>query len=204
MKQPIDLFRRKPRQARAEGTIGTILEAAAQILQNRPDDFTTNAVAERAGFGIGTLYQYFPNKDALLMAIAEREAARLVSALKADIDDNRAVDLEERVRAIVRRLIGGFGGRQRARKAVLLAVLKRAPGIAAKPVSEVANHLIDRLLKANDPTVRRPTPAAMFVVTRALVGCIRAAVLEESSLLATREFEDEVVRLVVRALRVDE
>src|SRR5262249_25232913 len=154
------------------------------------DDFTTNAVAERAGFGIGTLYQYFPNKDALLMAIAEREAARLVSALKADIDDNRAVDLEERVRAIVRRLIGGFGGRQRARRAVLLAVLKRAPGIAAKPVSEVANHLIDRLLKANDPTVRRPTPAAMFVVTRALVGCIRAAVLEESSLLATREFED--------------
>ncbi|HLI12648.1 MAG TPA: TetR/AcrR family transcriptional regulator [Alphaproteobacteria bacterium] len=204
MRQVIDLLRKKPQQARAEGTVDTILEAAAQILQTHPDDFTTNRVAERAGFGIGTLYQYFPNKDALLLAIAERESRRIVAAIKAEIDAGAGQPLEARIRALVRRLIGGFGGRQRTRKAVLLAVLRRAgPGVAAKPVAEVANHLIERLLRENSPEIRRPTSAAIFVATRAVAGCIRAAVIEESPLLATREFEDEVVRLMVRALRAD-
>jgi len=76
MKKVQGFQRRRPRQARAQATVDSILEAAAQVLQRGVDDFNTNAVAERAGVSIGTLYQYFPNKDAILVAVARREMAK--------------------------------------------------------------------------------------------------------------------------------
>src|SRR5579871_2625632 len=66
--------RRRPRQARSHATLDAILEAAAQILERRGvGGFTTNHVAERAGVSIGTLYQYFADKDAVLLAALRRE-----------------------------------------------------------------------------------------------------------------------------------
>jgi AcrR family transcriptional regulator len=71
--------RKQPRQARAQHTVEAIIEAAARILEEQGHGgFTTNAVAELAGVSIGTLYQYFPDKDALLGALIARETARLV------------------------------------------------------------------------------------------------------------------------------
>jgi AcrR family transcriptional regulator len=66
--------RRRPKQARSRATWEAIVEAAAQILERRgAEALTTNAVAERAGVSIGTLYQYFPDKQAILAAAARRE-----------------------------------------------------------------------------------------------------------------------------------
>ena len=71
--------RKRPLQARAQQTVEDVVEAAARILEGQGHDgFTTNAVAERAGVSIGTLYQYFPNKEALVGALIARETARLV------------------------------------------------------------------------------------------------------------------------------
>jgi AcrR family transcriptional regulator len=68
--------RRSPKQARSRATRDAILEAASQILErDGAAGYNTNAVAERAGVSIGTLYQYFPDKTAILLAAAEREAA---------------------------------------------------------------------------------------------------------------------------------
>jgi AcrR family transcriptional regulator len=60
--------------------VAVIVEAAARILEtNGFEGFNTNAVAEKAGVSIGSLYQYFPSKNALLSAIIEREAAPLLA-----------------------------------------------------------------------------------------------------------------------------
>ena len=70
--------RKKPVQPRAVETYAWILEAAAQILEAQGiGAFNTNLVAERAGVSIGSLYQYFPGKDALLIALMRREKERL-------------------------------------------------------------------------------------------------------------------------------
>lgn len=80
-KLPLDP-RKSPAQARSIETVRVILEAAARILEARGfEGYTTNAVAERAGVSVGSLYQYFPGKDALTVALIGEETALLVQAL---------------------------------------------------------------------------------------------------------------------------
>lgn len=76
--------RKTPAQSRSIETVSVILEAAARVLEERGfDGYTTNAVAERAGVSVGSLYQYFPNKDALTVALIDRETAELMAKAKA-------------------------------------------------------------------------------------------------------------------------
>ena len=76
--------RKQPKQARARHTVDAIVEASARILEEQGHGgFTTNAVADVAGVSIGTLYQYFPDKDALLGALIARETGRLVEDAEA-------------------------------------------------------------------------------------------------------------------------
>lgn len=66
--------RNVPTQPSSEETVAVIIEAAAQVLEaDGLDGFNTNAVARRAGVSIGSLYQYFPGKDALTAALIRRE-----------------------------------------------------------------------------------------------------------------------------------
>ena len=79
--------RKTPIQARSNATVEAILEAAARILEKDGlDGYTTNAIARRAGVSIGSLYQYFPNKDAitaaLVLADSEDMAARMEQTLR--------------------------------------------------------------------------------------------------------------------------
>jgi AcrR family transcriptional regulator len=68
--------RRRPSQARSRATVEALLEAAARVFETRGyAGATTNRIAERAGVSIGSLYEYFPNKDALLVALMERHIA---------------------------------------------------------------------------------------------------------------------------------
>lgn len=67
-----DSPRRRPRQSRSRETVDVVLEAAAQMFAREGLKTTTNRIAGRAGVSIGSVYQYFPNKQALLYALAER------------------------------------------------------------------------------------------------------------------------------------
>jgi AcrR family transcriptional regulator len=96
--------RKTPRQARAAHTVDSIIEAAAQLLAaGGLAAYTTNGVAARAGVSIGTLYQYFPNKDALMVALIDREQARRVAGVRAVAAALPAgVTLDQLIRAVVR------------------------------------------------------------------------------------------------------
>ena len=79
--------RKLPKQARSETTFDAILEAAAQIFERHGYAAgTTNRIAERAGVSIGSLYQYFPNKDAILLALVHQHLAEGTAALGPHIE----------------------------------------------------------------------------------------------------------------------
>ena len=98
--------RKVPKQARAKETCDAILKAAAQIIAaNGLAGFTTNAVAARAGVSIGSLYQYYPNKDAVMVALIHRsqqQQLHSVGIALSRLGEAGEVSLTAKVRAIVR------------------------------------------------------------------------------------------------------
>ena len=96
--------RRAPVQRRSRDTVATILDAAARVFATHGyARGTTNRIAERAGVSIGSLYEYFPSKDAILAALAEAHVADIRAMLRdavGGLTGGRA-DLETTVRAVV-------------------------------------------------------------------------------------------------------
>jgi AcrR family transcriptional regulator len=174
--------------------VAAILEASTQILEaGGLDAFTTNAVAERAGVSIGTLYQYFADKNAILRTIAEREVEQTLGNVAKALAGEVEPSLEGRLRAVVRAVINAFHGRQRARKAVAQAVM--AQGFSVQLLAPVASFLDAR--GDGNPTYPPLSHEQVFVLSRALMGVVRAAVLEDLSSFKSRAFEDELVRLLL-------
>jgi AcrR family transcriptional regulator len=194
-RQPAEIKRRIPRQERAGATVSVILEAAAQVLEaGGLAGFTTNAVADRAGVSIGTLYQYFADKGAVLHALAEREMRLAIAQVAKALRSEDAASMEERARGVVRAIVNAFHGRLRARKAVVQAVL--AQGMAIETIGPVAAFIAEAgaTTQHGAPAL---SPEQRFVLSRALMGAIRAAVLEEQPFFRSRAFEDELVRLIL-------
>ena len=74
--------RKEPRQARSLATVGVILDATALVMvEEGYDQATTNRIAERAGVSIGSLYQYFPNREAVIGTLNNRTEAELSNAI---------------------------------------------------------------------------------------------------------------------------
>lgn len=84
--------RRRPSQQRSRETVEWIVEAAARVFEREGLDATTNRIAEEAGVSIGSLYQYFPDKHALLDELAIRHLEEGEAALESSWSWVGAVD----------------------------------------------------------------------------------------------------------------
>ena len=97
--------RKSPVQARSTASVSAILEATVQVLLDvGKERLTTTRVAQRAGVSVGTLYQYFPNKSALLQAVLRNHLESVAKALEAVCREERAGPVTE----ILTRLVDTF------------------------------------------------------------------------------------------------
>lgn len=93
--------RKQPKQARSTGLVAVVLEAAVQVLaEEGAQRFTTARVAEKAGVSVGSLYQYFPNKAAILFRLQSDEWRQTTQLLRKILEDASKPPLE-RLRALV-------------------------------------------------------------------------------------------------------
>ena len=102
-RSPIVLEPRKtPVQARSAASVDAILEATIQVLLSEGKErLTTTKVAARAGVSVGTLYQYFPNKSALLQAVLKRHFDQITEAVERVCQEQRGNTLQQMAIALV-------------------------------------------------------------------------------------------------------
>lgn len=94
--------RKRPRQARAAVTLDAIFEATIQLLlDDGPRLLTTTRVARRAGVSVGTMYQYFPHKQALIYALNERYLDVLAGKIENTCSSQRGATLDSMVEAVI-------------------------------------------------------------------------------------------------------
>ena len=94
--------RKSPVQARSAASVDAILEATVQVLlQVGKEQLTTTKVALRAGVSVGTLYQYFPNKSALLKAALKRHMDEVTEAVELVCHEHRGQSLQQMATALI-------------------------------------------------------------------------------------------------------
>ena len=199
MPEPPDFERNSPRQERARQTVRTFFEATAQLLERADDGaVTTNRVAERAGFSIGTLYRYFSDKSSLYRAMAMNEMERQEREICASLAATQATRVADIVRIAVRPTLQPFEGRSAVRRALLKAALN-IPGLGQHyeaVVTRIGRVLVETVsAKASDCTCL-PSPDAEFIMLRGVIGAIRSDVLFGGGRVGTPEFEDALVQTV--------
>ncbi len=153
------------------------------------EKLTTNHIAERAGVSIGTLYQYFADKQDILAALANRRAAAVRGAIAQTVIERTDTGA---VRSIVRALMTGFEGSPATRQVLLDALFhKGGEGVLAR------HHEAFLAAIAGKAQLQLElTPETAFVLTHAPIGLLRAAAAEPELGLDPQALEDELVRLM--------
>jgi AcrR family transcriptional regulator len=192
--------RKQPLQGRSRSTVDAILEAAAQVLERYGyAATTTDVIAERAGVSIGSLYQYFPNKDAVLLALTQRhaeDARAVLEPLLAEIVTGTppvAAWLQRFVRAAVE--LNG-------RRPRLHQILFEETPFPAETMEEMyrAGELIigiieSYLVRAADVTVPHPRLAS-YLLFRIVGGVIHAGVARRPPELTMQQCGEELIVLL--------
>ncbi|MFD3458274.1 TetR/AcrR family transcriptional regulator [Nocardia fluminea] len=140
-----DAVRKRPGQRRSRDTVDVLMEAAAQMFTREGLATTTNRIAERAGVSIGTLYQYFPNKHAMLQELAVRHLLAGGEQLGQVLIRLRETEppFEETMRAIIDVIVDLHSDRP-ALHALMHRVATRLPGeLAALRAFE--DHLVEEI-----------------------------------------------------------
>jgi AcrR family transcriptional regulator len=101
-RRPLTSPRKEAIQARSRATVDALIEATTRILVREGfDRASTNRIAEEAGVSIGSLYQYYPSKEALVAAVIDRHQQELMQVVRKALAEVSALPLEEGVRRLV-------------------------------------------------------------------------------------------------------
>ncbi|GCD41697.1 TetR/AcrR family transcriptional regulator [Streptomyces paromomycinus] len=189
--------RKQPRQARAEATRQRILTAAAHVFAEYGYAAgTTNRIAARARVSIGSLYQYYPNKDAILVELLTRHLDAGIAAAGRHQDGEAPESLEEIIRLFVRTSIGNHRDDPQ-----LLRVMAEQGPRSPELLDKIARHGRERIayahaLFAGHPEVR---VADTYTATRLAVSTIELVVhqlLAAPDPVDSARLEDELVTMI--------
>jgi AcrR family transcriptional regulator len=196
--------RKRPLQMRSRRTVDAVLKAAAQVFATRGyAGGTTNHIAERAGVSIGTLYEYFPNKDALLVALMENhvhEGERVLLRAAAEMK-GRTLGIRDAVRHFVRAMVD-FHAHERALHRVLFeeSPLPRRVRQTLTELEQRVTAQVETLIReAPDVSVKDPALTAAIVV-QAVEGLTHKLVLHGERDEDIDLYVDEICRLVTSYL----
>jgi AcrR family transcriptional regulator len=196
--------RKRPRQERSRATVDTILGAVARVLvQHGFDGLTTNAVAEAAGVSIGSLYQYFPNKEALVAALVERHIEDRKNATFAELARVALLPIHEAVRGVIELTIRAHNVDPKLHRVMIEQVPRVGRMARLQELEEMGHGIVVALLTARRHEIDVTDPdLAAWVLVSSIEAIVHRAVLFDPGRLSDPRLVDEACRLVTRYLGV--
>src|SRR5687767_9744104 len=119
------LPRKQPKQRRSRETVEAILDATARVLVAEGwDKASTNRIAKVAGVSIGSLYQYYPSKESLILALIERHCQEMLALLAASSEALRTAPVDVAVRTYVRAMLAAHAKEPELHQALTTQVMQ--------------------------------------------------------------------------------
>jgi AcrR family transcriptional regulator len=205
-RRPLTNPRKHASQNRSRATVDALLEATARILVREGfDKASTNRVAEQAGVSVGSLYQYFPSKEALVAAVIDRHNEELMQVVRGALTEVAALPMEQAVRKLVAVAIEAHRVDPKLHRVLAEQIPRtgRLEHIAAFNRETYA--LFRAYLEDHKDEIRAvDLELAAFVCVTSIEALTHTAVLHQPKILSdetTGTLVDEATRLVVRYLK---
>lgn len=190
--------RKLPQQDRSKVTVDAILTATAHILtQEGYDRTTTNRIAELAGVSIGSLYQYFPSKEALVTALAEHHVNTMMAVIESKLNDLCNAPIEVVLHELVKVCIAAH-----AIDPMLHKVLnEQVPRINNTNAEARVTALLRAYLELHRDQIQpQNLDLAVLIVERTVEALTHTAVIERPALLSDGQLEQEITNLLLSYL----
>lgn len=194
---------RKPtRQNRAKKTIELILEAATRLLQKEKIDSTsTNHIAKKAGISVGSLYQYFPNKESIFTKVARREAKKRRTKFNDQIVSLQGVEVEAACRILVAYITEAFFHKKEFNSFFVKNVYTPELIRLIEHHENELQRMVGEFLKSRLPNLdEKQISAKAFTLLHSSLGILRAATLFDSRNLQKDEIEEMLLKIALSIL----
>ena len=201
-RRPRTTPRKKPRQERSQATVEAILDATARVLCTIGyDRASTNRIALAAGVSVGSLYQYFPSKEALVAALAARHMATMTELVRSKLTEVAAAPMPVAVRSIIMAMFEAHAVDPRLHKVLIEEVPRIGRLENLRRVERETESLVAALLESRKGELRRTNVETMAMLLVTVVeAATHAAVLAELEPARSRAVADELTDLVLRYL----
>jgi len=189
--------RRQPSQERSRQTVRAVLDATVKLLKrDGVDAITTNRVAEVAGVCIGSLYQYFPDKRAIFVALHGRHADAIGGLIDSTVAGPAASSLDQLLPALMNGLIDAHAAEPELHELLDREIPRRAggaPGLPAALRAVIAE-------RAQELAPHRGLDRTMFIVPHMMDALAHEAVLCRPPRLSLAAAKEEAARAILEYL----
>lgn len=198
--------RKQPKQARSRFLFDTIVAAAGRVLPDGIESITAHDIAAAAGVSIGSLYQYFPGKEAIVAVLIERRAAADAERMRTVFAEMRERPLAELIARSVQESIDTHRRAPSLYRAMLPLVTRlRRHRYVRSLVAGLRAELVRELERREaELRVERPYEVPVFVATAAVETTLHATLDEHPELLDDPRFAEELTAMVSRYLLSDD
>jgi len=198
--------RKTASQERSRLTVEALIEATARILmKDGYDRASTNRIAEAAGVSIGSLYQYFPSKEALVAAVIDRHTQGMMQVVRDALVKVAMRPIEEAARELVRVMIDAHRVNPKLHRVLVEQVPRVGRLDNIQAIDREAYALVRAYLEAHrDEVGIADTDMAAFVCVTTVEALTHAAVVHRREVLSEERatvFVDEVTALILRYLK---
>lgn len=188
----------KPQQQRSEFTVDSIKQAALQLLgEDGAVRLSTDRIAKRAGVGIGTLYEYFPNREAILKTLYEDVSLDFVRTMQGVLPAILDLPTEQAVTRVMRKLVAMHEKHQ----LVLIRLVNEVPELRLATqgvsVTNLIRNTVRGYVQGRSPSLKvRDVNRKAFFIQRIILGCIQSYLTESPAGVTRQDFTRELARII--------